>query len=61
VIDETSPLFGLNLHEFPGNSILAFRVTINAFQELTKSPIAATTGYEIQDGFEDQVSFDHGS
>ena len=63
VIDETSPLFGLNFEEYPGSSIMSLNVSINAIQHATKSPITAHTGYELQDimighSFQDQISWD---
>lgn len=64
VIDESSPLFGLNFDEYPGSSIMSFNLSINAIQDATKSPITAHTGYELQDvmighGFEDQIAWDN--
>ena len=62
VIDENSPLFGLNLSEFPGNKIIQFKITINAVHDVTKSPINAHAAYLVEDvmighAFEDQVSW----
>ena len=63
VIDETSPLYGLNLDEFPGNTIYKFEVTINAIQDITKSPLSAQSAYMIEDilighAFEDQIELE---
>ena len=63
VVDETSPLFGLNFSEFPGDTIKDFRVAINAMQDITMAPINAQTSYMIEDvlighAFEDQIDWD---
>ena len=63
VLDETSPLFGLHLNEYPGSSIVEFRVSISAVQEITQGAISEQTGYMREDvlighGFDDQTSFD---
>jgi len=60
-IDETSPSFGLNLSEFPGNRIIQFNLTVKAVHNITTSPVAAHM--ECMMGvilvghtFEDQIS-----
>ena len=60
VLDETSPLFGLNLQEYPGSAIYEFRVSLSAVQDLTKTPITAQAGYQVLDvlvghNFADQI------
>jgi inward rectifier potassium channel len=49
VIDEHSPLFGLDLLEPPGNSIFEFRVCLNATQKVTGSSVYSHVGYEVMD------------
>jgi inward rectifier potassium channel len=63
VIDEHSPLFGLDLLKPPGNSIFEFRVCLNATQKVTGSSVYSHVGYEVMDlmighRFVDQVSRD---
>lgn len=63
VIDETSPLFGLNFQEFPGSSIYFFEVCLNATQEHTGAPVFCQTRYFLEDvmigkRFVDQMSWD---
>lgn len=62
VIDENSPLFALNLSEYPGNKIMHLTITINANHDVTKSPITAHATYLLEDimighAFEDQISW----
>lgn len=64
VIDETSPLFGINFTEYPGTNILEFRATLTGTQDITKSPITAQAGYQVQDVlighcFQDQIDWDN--
>jgi inward rectifier potassium channel len=63
VVDETSPLFGLDFSEYPGSSIIEFRVCVNAVQEITKTGISEQTGYKLEDllighTFVDQMKWD---
>ena len=62
IIDENSPLFALNLSEFPGNKIIQLAITINAVHDVTKAPISAHAKYLLEDimighAFEDQISW----
>ena len=62
VIDETSPLFGLDFLTFPGNSIYHFEVCLNCTQEHTGAPVFCQTTYFLEDvmigkRFEDQMSW----
>lgn len=63
VVDETSPLFGLDLLSFPGNSIIDFSLSVIATQQLSKASVSMSTGYMLEDvvighRFEDQVKLD---
>lgn len=63
VLDEASPLFGLNFQELPGSAIYEFRLGVDAVQDITKTGINVQTGYGIEDmlighNFQDQVSID---
>jgi Inward rectifier potassium channel C-terminal domain len=63
VIDEHSPLFGLDLLVPPGNSIIEFRVCLNATQKVTGSSVYSHFAYEVMDlmighRFVDQISWD---
>ena len=63
VLDETSPLFGLHLNEYPGSSIVEFRISISAIQETTQGAISEQTGYMKEDvlighDFDKQSRFD---
>lgn len=63
MIDESSPLFGLDFREFPGNSIYQFEACINATQKHTGAPIFCQTAYVLEDilighRFVDQVTLD---
>ncbi|CAB9507125.1 K channel, inward rectifier [Seminavis robusta] len=63
VVDEHSPLYGLDLLEPPGSNIVQFDVCINATQKITGAPVFAHTGYEIVDvmighRFVDQIEYD---
>lgn len=63
VVDETSPLFGLNFTEHPGNSIVEFRVMISTIQDSTKSSFSEQTGYLLEDllighTFDEQSTWD---
>jgi hypothetical protein len=49
VLDETSPLFGLNFTEHPANKIYVFNLSVDAVQDLTKSSVNIQTEYEIED------------
>jgi len=63
VLDESSPLFGLNFDEHPANKIYVFTVSVDAIQELTKSPVNKQTEYGMEDilighSFKNDVTFD---
>eukprot|EP00550_Attheya_septentrionalis_P000339 CAMPEP_0198291190 /NCGR_PEP_ID=MMETSP1449-20131203/8802_1 /TAXON_ID=420275 /ORGANISM="Attheya septentrionalis, Strain CCMP2084" /LENGTH=392 /DNA_ID=CAMNT_0043989795 /DNA_START=148 /DNA_END=1323 /DNA_ORIENTATION=- len=63
VVDEQSPLFGLNFEEYPGSSIIAFRLMFNATQDVTGAQVTAQTKYELDHvmvghRFKDQVNYD---
>jgi len=63
VVDESSPLFGLNFNEHPGNKIFEFTLSVDAVQNLTKSSVNVQTAYAIEDilighTFKNQVSID---
>jgi inward rectifier potassium channel len=63
MVDETSPLFGLDFSEYPGSSIIEFRVCVNAVQEITKTGISEQVGYLLEDllighAFADQLKWD---
>lgn len=63
VVDESSPLFGLNFKEHPGNKIYEFTLSIDAVQKLTKSSVNVQTEYAVADimvghSFQNQVSVD---
>jgi len=49
VLDESSPLFGLNFEEHPANKIYVFTLSVDAVQELTKSTVNVQTEYGIED------------
>lgn len=49
VLDESSPLFGLHFEEHPGNRIDVFTLSIDAVQDLTKSPVNVQTEYGVED------------
>ena len=49
VIDESSPLFGLNFNEHPGDKIYVFTLSIDAVQDLTKSSVNMQTEYALED------------
>lgn len=49
VLDETSPLFGLNFDEHPANKIYVFNLSVDAVQDLTKSSVNIQTEYRIED------------
>ena len=49
VLDESSPLFGLNFEEHPGNKIYVFTLSIDAVQDLTKSSVNIQTEYALED------------
>lgn len=61
VLDESSPLFGLNFEEHPGNKIVVFTVSIDAVQDLTKCSVNVQSEYALEDilighSFQNQVS-----
>jgi inward rectifier potassium channel len=61
IIDETSPLFGLDFREFPGKSIYHFEACINATQGHTGAPVFCQIAYLLEDvlvghRFVDQMS-----
>ena len=63
VLDESSPLFGLNFQEHPGNKIVEFTLSVDAVQNLTKSSVNLQTAYSLEDimighGFKNQVTVD---
>jgi inward rectifier potassium channel len=63
VLDESSPLFGLNFEEHPGNRIYVFTLSIDAVQDLTKSSINIQTLYALEDilighSFQNIMTFD---
>eukprot|EP00978_Attheya_sp_CCMP212_P048815 scaffold578634_cov59-Attheya_sp.AAC.1 len=63
VVDEQSPLFGLNFEEYPGSSIIAFRLMFNATQDVTGAQVTAQTMYQLDHvmvghRFKDQVNYD---
>ena len=49
VLDETSPLFGLNFNEHPANKIYVFNLSVDAVQDLTKSSVNIQTEFSIED------------
>ena len=49
VLDESSPLFGLNFDEHPANKIYVFTLSVDAVQEITKSTVNVQTEYGIED------------
>eukprot|EP00934_Nitzschia_sp_Nitz4_P005509 Nitzschia sp. Nitz4//scaffold47_size129522//86790//88187//NITZ4_003560-RA/size129522-processed-gene-0.48-mRNA-1//-1//CDS//3329552827//5499//frame0 len=49
VLDETSPLFGLNFNEHPANKIYVFNLSVDAVQDLTKSSVNIQTEFGIED------------
>ena len=49
VLDESSPLFGLNFEEHPGDKIYVFTLSIDAVQDLTKSSVNMQTEYALED------------
>lgn len=62
-LDETSPLLGVLGVPDLEKSIYEFRVAITAVQETSKTNVAASTGYQLQDilvghKFVDQIQFD---
>jgi inward rectifier potassium channel len=66
VVDETSPLFGLDFSEPPGNKIVEFQVCVSAIQKITKAGISEQTGYLLEDllighTFVDQLRWDRDS
>jgi inward rectifier potassium channel len=63
VLDESSPLYGVDFHTFPGNSIIELRLFVSATQNVTKTTISAQAGYMVEDiligyRFQDQTVFD---
>lgn len=63
VLDEHSPLFGLNFSDHPGNKIYVFTLSIDAVQDLTKCSVNIQTEYAVEDiligqTFQDIVSVD---
>lgn len=62
-IDEHSPLLGMRLDEWPGSSILEFRVSLKATQEITDGKVSVQSVYQPVDvlvgyRFKDQVRTD---
>jgi inward rectifier potassium channel len=49
VLDESSPLFGLNFEEHPANKIYVFTVSVDAVQEITKSTVNVQEEYGLED------------
>jgi Inward rectifier potassium channel C-terminal domain len=49
VLDESSPLFGLNFQEHPGNKIHVFTLSIDAVQDLTKASVNVQAEYDLED------------
>ena len=49
VVDEFSPLFGLNFEEHPANKIYVFTLSVDAVQDLTKSSVNLQTEYGLED------------
>jgi inward rectifier potassium channel len=49
VLDEASPLFGLNFEEHPADKIYVFTLSIDAVQELTKSTVNIQAEYAVED------------
>jgi hypothetical protein len=49
VLDESSPLFGLNFEEHPANKIYVFTLSVDAVQELTKATVNVQAEYGIED------------
>ena len=63
IVDESSPLFGLNFQEHPGNKIYVFTLSIDAVQDLTKASVNVQTEYDLEDilighQFENMVQID---
>jgi len=62
-VNESSPLYGLRLDEFPGTAIHRFHLSVTATHTLTNGNVSKQAYYEVQDlmighRFEDQTSFD---
>ena len=51
VLDESSPLYGLDFETFPGNSIQLFRLFVCATQDVTKTTVSAQTEYMVEGMF----------
>ncbi len=49
MVDESSPLFGLNFEEHPANKIYIFSLSIDAVQDLTKASVNVQTQYGVED------------
>lgn len=49
VVDESSPLFGLNFDEHPANKIYIFSLSVDAVQDLTKASVNKETEYGVED------------
>lgn len=49
VLDESSPLFGLNFTEHPADKIYVFTLSVDAVQNLTKSQVNLQTEYALED------------
>ncbi|KAG7345173.1 inward rectifier potassium channel [Nitzschia inconspicua] len=63
VLDEASPLFGLNFEEHPANKIYVFTLSVDAVQEMTKSTVNVQEEYGLEDvmighAFASQMHFD---
>jgi inward rectifier potassium channel len=63
VLDEKSPLFGIDFLSPPGDSIFEFRLVVNATQKLTLSDLSVSAGYMLEDllighRFCDQIEID---
>jgi inward rectifier potassium channel len=49
ILDESSPLFGLNFEEHPANKIYVFTLSVDAVQEITKSTVNVQEEYGLED------------
>jgi inward rectifier potassium channel len=49
VLDESSPLFGLNFEEHPANKVYVFTLSVDAVQELTKATVNVQSEYAVED------------
>lgn len=63
MVDENSPLHGLDFFSPPGSHIIDFHVALQATQEATGAMIFAHSGYQVEDvmighRFVDQIEYD---